>query len=202
MRKTSVAVVGASGYSGEELVRLLLRHPQVELSAVTSRQYAGQTVAQVFPKFAQFARARELRFTEPNSELLAKQSEIVFLALPHGVAAGGAQLSRQGLLPALTAGAGDRSGQATQDPHPSRAAPDSHLPGFARRPQPLARRPRAILLLSRWRADRCRPLAPEPPVRCTPSRSSARRRCSSESRTWSSSLPRRASRARSRRIYE
>jgi N-acetyl-gamma-glutamyl-phosphate reductase len=82
-----VGVVGASGYSGEELVHILLRHPQVELTAVTSRQYAGQSVAQVFPKFAQVARARELRFTEPNAELLAKQSEIVFLALPHGVAA-------------------------------------------------------------------------------------------------------------------
>jgi len=39
-----VAIVGASGYSGEELVRLLLSHPHVELSAVTSRQYAGQSV--------------------------------------------------------------------------------------------------------------------------------------------------------------
>jgi N-acetyl-gamma-glutamyl-phosphate reductase len=89
MRKGSVkvGVVGASGYSGEELVRLLLRHPHVELTAVTSRQYAGQTVAQIFPKFAQFATARQIRFTEPNAELLAKQAEIVFLALPHGVAA-------------------------------------------------------------------------------------------------------------------
>jgi len=43
-------IVGASGYSGEELVRLLLSHPHAELSAVTSRQYAGQTLAQVFPK--------------------------------------------------------------------------------------------------------------------------------------------------------
>src|SRR5262245_17631334 len=82
-----VAIVGASGYSGEELVRLLLRHPQVELVAVTSRQNAGQTVAQVFPKFASHGEARTLRFTEPNAELLAKQAEIVFLALPHGVAA-------------------------------------------------------------------------------------------------------------------
>ena len=89
MKKNTVkvGVIGASGYSGEELVRLLLRHPQVELTAVTSRQYAGQTVAQVFPKFGQFASARQLRFTEPNAELLGKQAEIVFLALPHGVAA-------------------------------------------------------------------------------------------------------------------
>ena len=52
MTKTRVAIVGASGYSGEELVRLLLGHPHVELTAVTSRQNAGQTLAQVFPKFA------------------------------------------------------------------------------------------------------------------------------------------------------
>ena len=82
-----VAIVGASGYSGEELVRLLLNHPHVELTAVTSRQSAGQTVAQVFPKFASHPKSKTLRFSEPNAELLAKQAEIVFLALPHGVAA-------------------------------------------------------------------------------------------------------------------
>ena len=82
-----VAIVGASGYSGEELVRLLLSHPHAELAAVTSRQYAGQTLAQVFPKFAHHPRARTLRFSEPRAELLAKQAQIVFLALPHGVAA-------------------------------------------------------------------------------------------------------------------
>jgi N-acetyl-gamma-glutamyl-phosphate reductase len=82
-----IAIIGASGYSGEELVRLLLHHPQVELTAVTSRQSAGQTVAQVFPRFASHPRSRTLRFTDPNAEVLAKQAEIVFLALPHGVAA-------------------------------------------------------------------------------------------------------------------
>lgn len=81
------AIVGASGYSGEELVRLLLRHPQAELAAVTSRQYAGQTVARVFPKFGHDPRAKSLRFSEPQPELLAKAAEVVFLALPHGVAA-------------------------------------------------------------------------------------------------------------------
>ncbi len=87
MIKKEVAVVGASGYSGEELVRLLLAHPQAQLSAVTSRQYAGQTVAQVFPKFAHHPLARTLRFSEPNPEALAKQAQLIFLALPHGVAA-------------------------------------------------------------------------------------------------------------------
>jgi N-acetyl-gamma-glutamyl-phosphate reductase len=81
------AIVGASGYSGEELVRLLLRHPQAELAAVTSRQYAGQTVARVFPRFAHEPRAESLRFSQPRPELLAKTAEVVFLALPHGVAA-------------------------------------------------------------------------------------------------------------------
>ncbi|MCI0541329.1 MAG: N-acetyl-gamma-glutamyl-phosphate reductase, partial [Verrucomicrobiales bacterium] len=82
-----VAIVGASGYSGEELVRLLLNHPHVELTGVTSRQYAGQTIGQVFPRFASDPKARALRFAEPNAEVLARQAEIVFLALPHGVAA-------------------------------------------------------------------------------------------------------------------
>ena len=82
MSKKRVAIVGASGYSGEELVRLLLKHPHVEITAVTSRQSAGQTVAQVFPKFASRPNARSLRFTEPNVETLAKQASIAFLALP------------------------------------------------------------------------------------------------------------------------
>src|ERR1051326_150469 len=87
MNTIKAAIVGASGYSGEELVRLLLAHPHVELTAVTSRQYAGQTLAQVFPKFAHLPGAKTLHFTEPKSELLAKQAQVVFLALPHGVAA-------------------------------------------------------------------------------------------------------------------
>src|SRR6185437_15219707 len=87
MKSKKVAIIGASGYSGEELVRLLLHHPDVELTAVTSRQNAGQTLAQVFPKFANHPRAKTLRFSEPKAEVLAKQADIVFLALPHGVAA-------------------------------------------------------------------------------------------------------------------
>src|SRR5208337_814329 len=87
MKTKKVAIVGASGYSGEELVKLLLHHPHAELVAVTSRQYAGQTLAQVFPKFASHPKSKTLRFTEPKAELLAKQADVVFLALPHGVAA-------------------------------------------------------------------------------------------------------------------
>jgi len=87
MNTKKVAIIGASGYSGEELVKLLIHHPHAELVAVTSRQYAGQTLAQVFPKFASHPTSKTLRFSEPNTELLAKQADVVFLALPHGVAA-------------------------------------------------------------------------------------------------------------------
>jgi len=87
MNAKPVAIVGASGYSGEELVRLLLSHPNTELAAVTSRQDAGQTLAQIFPKFAHHPRAKTLRLTKPKAEVLAGQAQVVFLALPHGVAA-------------------------------------------------------------------------------------------------------------------
>jgi N-acetyl-gamma-glutamyl-phosphate reductase len=87
MKSKKIAIVGASGYSGEVLVQLLLNHPYAELAAVTSRQNAGQTLAQVFPKFASHPKSRTLRFVDPNVELLAKQADVVFLALPHGVAA-------------------------------------------------------------------------------------------------------------------
>ena len=87
MKTKKVAIIGASGYSGEVSVQLLLNHPHAELVAVTSRQYAGQTLAQVFPKFASHPKSKTLRFVDPNAELLAKQADVVFLALPHGVAA-------------------------------------------------------------------------------------------------------------------
>jgi N-acetyl-gamma-glutamyl-phosphate reductase len=87
MSTKQVAIVGASGYSGEELVGLLLRHPRAELTVVTSRHYAGQPLGKIFPKFSLHPRARTLQFSEPNTELLARQAQIVFLALPHGVAA-------------------------------------------------------------------------------------------------------------------
>jgi N-acetyl-gamma-glutamyl-phosphate reductase len=87
MKTKKVAIIGASGYSGEVLVQLLLSHPHAELVAVTSRQNAGQTLAQVFPKFASHPKSQSLRFSEPKAEVLAKQADVVFLALPHGVAA-------------------------------------------------------------------------------------------------------------------
>lgn len=90
MNRHPVAVVGASGYSGIELLRILLQHPRVDLRVVTSRQFAGRTVADVFPRFRGLPTAESLRFTAPAPEELAADPSFAtaFLALPHGVAAG------------------------------------------------------------------------------------------------------------------
>ena len=87
-QSVKVAVVGASGYTGMELLRLLLMHPNAELCCVTSRQYAGQALADVFPRY-RAASGSELTFTDPDAESIAATgAEVAFLALPHGVAAG------------------------------------------------------------------------------------------------------------------
>lgn len=92
MRTVNIGILGASGYSGEELVRLLLHHPRATIACVTSRQSAGQTLAQVFPRFASHPTARKVKFTEPTVDTICAvlgdlRGAVVFLALPHGVAA-------------------------------------------------------------------------------------------------------------------
>ncbi len=84
--QVKVAVVGASGYSGEELVKLLLLHPKVELTVLTSRQYAGKSLGEVFPKFSNLPGASLLEFTTPDCQAIIEKADIAFLALPHGVA--------------------------------------------------------------------------------------------------------------------
>jgi N-acetyl-gamma-glutamyl-phosphate reductase len=75
-------IVGGTGYTGVELLRLLAQHPQVELKAITSRKEAGTPVAAMFPSL----RGRvELAFTEPGAERL-RGCDVVFFATPHGVA--------------------------------------------------------------------------------------------------------------------
>ena len=82
----NVGVVGASGYSGETLVNLLLGHPLVTLGAVTSRQQVGKPLAQVIPALR--GADRGLRFVDSNAAALAASDiELFFLALPHGAAA-------------------------------------------------------------------------------------------------------------------
>ena len=82
----NVAIIGASGYSGEELVRILSQHPNVELAAVTSRFLAGKLVADQMPALRHLV--GELTFSASDPEELAATPSIdlFFLALPHGVA--------------------------------------------------------------------------------------------------------------------
>ncbi len=85
-QRIPVAVVGASGYTGQELLRLLVAHPSVELVATTSRQEAGRALASVFPRLAG-STAADLAFIAPDIEaIVASGAKAAFLALPHGVA--------------------------------------------------------------------------------------------------------------------
>lgn len=86
MKTTKTAIIGASGYTGMELLRLILMHPQAELCCVTSRQYAGQSLGEVFPRFSA-APGSDVVFTEPDADTVKESgAEVAFLALPHGVA--------------------------------------------------------------------------------------------------------------------
>ncbi|RKX34789.1 MAG: N-acetyl-gamma-glutamyl-phosphate reductase [Verrucomicrobia bacterium] len=83
----NVGVIGASGYIGETLVRLLLRHPKVDLVAVTSRQHAGKPLESVIPAVRGLAHG--LAFDQSDAGALAERPDVdlFFLALPHGAAA-------------------------------------------------------------------------------------------------------------------
>ena len=85
MKKVKTAVVGASGYTGQELLRILLLHPGVELVCATSRQYDGQMLSEVFPRFRGVPGA-DMRFSQPEvQDIVGSGAEAAFLALPHGV---------------------------------------------------------------------------------------------------------------------
>jgi len=87
MKTQKVAIVGANGYSGEELCAILARHPLAEVVAVTSRQHAGRTVADVLPRLAGPTSLANLVFQTPDvPALLASGAGFFFIALPHGVA--------------------------------------------------------------------------------------------------------------------
>jgi N-acetyl-gamma-glutamyl-phosphate reductase len=81
-----VGIVGASGYAGETLVRLLLGHPKVELAAVTSRTHAGKALSQVIPSVRGVDRGIRFVASDPAA-LAASDIPLFFLALPHGAAA-------------------------------------------------------------------------------------------------------------------
>ena len=80
MSHIRVAVAGASGYMGAELLRLLLQHPGVTLAAVTSERLAGTPLGEAYPHLRGIT---ELVFHELDPEWLASVADLVFLALPH-----------------------------------------------------------------------------------------------------------------------
>ena len=77
-----VGIVGGTGYTGVELLRLLAAHPEVELAVITSRSEDGLAVADMFPNLRGHV---DLRFTVPNMDLL-KSCDVVFFATPNGIA--------------------------------------------------------------------------------------------------------------------
>ena len=77
----SVGIVGASGFTGEELVKLLLKHPDVSLDVLTSRTHAGKKVSDCIKLDTDF----DKKFIEPSVDNLS-HCDVVFFASPNGVA--------------------------------------------------------------------------------------------------------------------
>ena len=84
MSKIRAGIIGATGYTGVELIRLLAAHPQVELNILVSETYHDMQVAQVFPHLAQVV---VHTFESLNLAQVAAKCDVVFLALPHTKAA-------------------------------------------------------------------------------------------------------------------
>ncbi len=79
-----VAVFGASGYTGLELLRIVLRHPKLELAVVTSEQREGVSVGEAFPALRGLV---DLRFERANAASIASRVDVAFTALPHAASA-------------------------------------------------------------------------------------------------------------------
>ena len=86
----TVAVAGASGYAGAELVRLLHGHPDFELVTIAAGSNAGATLGEVHPQFANVPKLAQMVFSDTTPEIL-DQADVVFMALPHGQSAALAQ---------------------------------------------------------------------------------------------------------------
>ena len=79
--KAKVGVLGASGYTGSELVRLLLRHPNVEIALLTADRRAGQEMREVFPQFSPFQLPKLVSIDDVDWKKAAL--DLAFCALPH-----------------------------------------------------------------------------------------------------------------------
>ena len=82
MNSIKIGIVGGTGYTGVELLRILARHPNAQLHAITSRTESGTPVADMFPSLRG---AVDLKFSDPAGGIL-DECDVVFFATPHGVA--------------------------------------------------------------------------------------------------------------------
>ncbi|KNZ42711.1 N-acetyl-gamma-glutamyl-phosphate reductase [Acetobacterium bakii] len=77
------SVIGGTGYAGQELIRILMRHPDVEIVTVGSRSFAGQKLSDIYGNYTGLT---DIRCEAADINILAETSDVVFLALPHGIA--------------------------------------------------------------------------------------------------------------------
>ena len=89
MKKINVGIVGATGYTGVELVKILINHPQVHIAYLTSNSYVGKNINEIYPHLNPFISYSLIAF-DVNDSQLAKL-DVVFLALPHGHSVAAAQ---------------------------------------------------------------------------------------------------------------
>ncbi len=80
MNKINVAIIGASGYTGLELIKLLLNHKFVNLKYITSRQFENNFIKDIFPNFFKY---EDLKFISPDIEKISGECDLIFTALPH-----------------------------------------------------------------------------------------------------------------------
>ena len=80
MEKIRVGVVGATGYAGSEICRLIAGHPQAELAAISSVSFEGMALSEVYPAYNQM-----IDLVCGTQDQVVEQSDVVFAALPHGL---------------------------------------------------------------------------------------------------------------------
>jgi N-acetyl-gamma-glutamyl-phosphate reductase len=81
--KTRVGIIGATGYTGLELIRFLIHHPEIEITALTSQKYAGVEIGQVFPALMNYL---QTKCEELSVERVSDKTDFVFTAVPHKTA--------------------------------------------------------------------------------------------------------------------
>ncbi len=84
MQELNVAILGASGYTGGELIRILVNHPNAKITYVTAEKHAGKKVSEVFPHLKGIL---DLKLEKLNPANLPEDIDVVFAALPHGTSA-------------------------------------------------------------------------------------------------------------------